>query len=50
MLDVVINKMSNVMKEPQDILGVVALLDGVDGQVGTIVEVLDSENLLVEFE
>jgi hypothetical protein len=44
------NSMSNVVKKPPDILGIVALHDGDEEQVGTIAEALDSENQLVEFE
>ena len=51
----VMNKMSNITKKPPEILDVVALLEDVPekslarGQVGTVVEVLDAANLLVEF-
>ena len=49
------NKISNITKKPPEILDVVALLEDVpekslaSGQVGTVVEVLDAANLLVEF-
>ena len=49
------NNMSKITKKPPELLDVVALLDAVPekslarGQVGTVVEVLDFTNLLVEF-
>ena len=55
MLGAVMNKISNITKKPPEILDVVALLEDVPekslarGQVGTVVEVLDAANLLVEF-
>lgn len=55
MLGAVMNKISNITKKPPEILDVVALLEDVpekslaSGQVGTVVEVLDAANLLVEF-
>ena len=54
-LGAVMNKMSKITKKPPELLDVVALLDEVpekslaSGQVGTVVEVLDSSNLLIEF-
>jgi hypothetical protein len=54
-LGAVINNMSKINKKPPQLLDVVALLDEVpekslaSGQVGTVVEVLDAANLLVEF-
>jgi Domain of unknown function (DUF4926) len=47
--------MSKITKKPPELLDVVALLDELpeqslaSGQVGTVVEVLDATNLLVEF-
>lgn len=55
MLGAVMNNLSKSAKRPPELLDVVALLDDVpekslaSGQVGTVVEVLDSSNLLVEF-
>lgn len=55
MLGAVMNNSSHRSKKPPEILDVVALLDDVpekslfSGQVGTVVGVLDSANLLVEF-
>ncbi len=49
------NKMSKITKKLPELLDVVALLEDVpekslaSGQVGTVVDVLDAENLLVEF-
>ncbi len=49
------NKMSKITKKLPELLDVVALLEDVpekslaSGQVGTVVDVLDTENLLVEF-
>lgn len=49
------NNMTKINKKPPELLDVVALLDDVpekslaSGQVGTVVEVLDAANLLVEF-
>jgi Domain of unknown function (DUF4926) len=49
------NSMSRITKKPPELLDVVALLDELpekslaSGQVGTVVEVLDSVNLLIEF-
>jgi hypothetical protein len=54
-LGAVMNNMSKVTKKPPELLDVVALLDDMpekslaSGQVGTVVEVLDSTHLLVEF-
>jgi hypothetical protein len=54
-LGVVMNRMSRITKKPPELLDVVALLEDVpekslaSGQVGTVVEVLDAANLLVEF-
>jgi hypothetical protein len=51
----VMNNMSKIIKKPPELLDVVALLDDVpekslaSGQVGTVVEVLDAANLLIEF-
>ena len=55
MLSAVMNNMSKLNKRPPELLDVVVLLDDVpekllaSGQVGTVVEVLDAANLLVEF-
>ena len=55
MLGAVMNKMSKITKKQPELLDVVALLEDVpekslaSGQVGTVVEVLDAANLLVEF-
>jgi Domain of unknown function (DUF4926) len=49
------NKMSKITKKQPELLDVVALLEDApekslaSGQVGTVVEVLDAANLLVEF-
>ena len=49
------NSMSKITKKPPELLDVVALLDELpekslaSGQVGTVVEILDSANMLVEF-
>lgn len=49
------NKMSKITKKPPKLLDVVALLEDMpekslaSGQVGTVVEILDATNLLVEF-
>ncbi len=49
------NKMSKITKKRPELLDVVALLEDApekslaSGQVGTVVEVLDAANLLVEF-
>lgn len=49
------NKMSKITKKPPELLDVVALLEDMpekslaSGQVGTVVEILDATNLLVEF-
>lgn len=55
MLGAVMNRMSKITKKLPELLDVVALLHDVpekslaSGQVGTVVEVLDAANLLVEF-
>lgn len=55
MLGIVMNKISKTSKKAPDLLGVAALLTDVpekalsSGQVGTVVELLDAANLLVEF-
>ena len=55
MLDIVMNKISKTTKKAPVLLDVVALLTDfpekslATGQVGTIVELLDATNLLVEF-
>ena len=55
MLGIVMNKISKTSKKAPDLLDVVALLTDVpekalsSGQVGTVVELLDAANLLVEF-
>ena len=54
-LGAVMNKMSKLTKKQPELLDVVALLEDVpekslaSGQVGTVVDVLDAANLLVEF-
>ena len=54
-LGVVMNSMSRIAKKTPELLDVVALLEELpehslaSGQVGTVVEVLDSQNLMVEF-
>jgi hypothetical protein len=54
-LGAVMNNMSKIIERPPELLDVVALLDELpdkslaSGQVGTVVEVLDAANLLVEF-
>ena len=54
-LGAVMNKMSKITKKPPELLDVVALLEDMpekslaSGQVGTVVEILDATNLLVEF-
>lgn len=55
MLDIVMNKFSKTTKKAPALLDVVALLTDfpekslATGQVGTVVELLDATNLLVEF-
>ena len=55
MLDTVMNKISKTSKKAPALLDVVALLTDIpekalaSGQVGTVVELLDAANLLVEF-
>jgi hypothetical protein len=54
-LGAAMNSMSKITKKPPELLDVVALLDDLpdqslaSGQVGTVVEILDSANMLVEF-
>jgi Domain of unknown function (DUF4926) len=54
-LGVVMNNMSKLNKKPPELLDVVALLRDISekslatGQVGTVVEILDAANMLVEF-
>jgi hypothetical protein len=49
------NSMSKITKKPPELLDAVALLDELpekslaSGQVGTVVEILDNANMLVEF-
>jgi hypothetical protein len=49
------NSMSKIAKKPPELLDVVALLDELpekslaSGQVGTVVEIIDTANMLVEF-
>jgi hypothetical protein len=55
MLGFMMNNMSKINKNPPELLDVVALLEAVPekslavGQVGTVVEIIDALNLLVEF-
>jgi hypothetical protein len=55
MLGDMMNNMSKINKKAPSLLDVVALLQSVpekslaSGQVGTIVEIIDTENMLVEF-
>ncbi len=54
-LGAVMNNMSKLNKKPPELLDVVALLRDISekslatGQVGTVVEILDAANMLVEF-